>query len=180
MNGVRGMRGSEKAFSMVLTFCAMFIFWLLLSAWNIYLTGHYDLFRLARGVIVVLVVTLTVHELLIPGRGEKVLLKIQRWLLYSTWELWQIMLAAIDVAYRVLGLRTVDPLIIEFETTLRSDLALTTFGDSITLTPGTITIDIEPERGKYTVHAIAKEPADALTVDQTMQRKVGHVFMEEG
>jgi hypothetical protein len=28
------------------------------------------------------------------------------------------------------------------------------------------------------VHAIAKEPADALLVDQTMQRKVAHVFME--
>jgi hypothetical protein len=29
------------------------------------------------------------------------------------------------------------------------------------------------------VHAIAKEPAESLTVDQTMQKKVGHVFMEE-
>jgi len=165
---------------MILTFCVAFIFWLLLSAWNKYLLGHYDLFRLARGIIVALIVTVTAHELLVPGRGEQVLLKIQRWLLYILWELYQIVLAAIDVASRVFGLRPVDPRIIEFETTLRSDLALTTFADSITLTPGTITIDIEPERGKYTVHAIDKGPADALTVDQTMQKKVGHIFMEEG
>ena len=165
---------------MILTFCVAFIFWLLLSAWNKYLLGHYDLFRLARGIIVALIVTVTVHELLVPGRGEQVLLKIQRWLLYILWELYQIVLAAIDVASRVFGLRPVDPRIIEFETTLRSDLALTTFADSITLTPGTITINIEPERGKYTVHAIDKGPADALTVDQTMQKKVGHIFMEEG
>jgi len=174
------MKKGEKAFSMILTFCVAFIFWLLLSAWNKYLLGHYDLFRLARGIIVALIITVTVHELLVPGRGEQVLLKIQRWLLYILWELYQIVLAAIDVASRVFGLRPVDPRIIEFETTLRSDLALTTFADSITLTPGTITINVEPERGKYTVHAIDKGPADALTVDQTMQKKVGHIFMEEG
>lgn len=174
------MKKGEKAFSMVLTFSAIFIFWMLLSAWNIYLIGHYDLFRLARGIIVALIVTITVHELLVPSRGEQVLLKLQRWLLYITWEIWQIVLAAIDVAKRVFGILPIDPRIIEFDTTLRSDLALTTFGDSITLTPGTITITIEPEAGRYTVHAIEKVPADALTVDQTMQKKVGHVFMEEG
>jgi len=32
---------------------------------------------------------------------------------------------------------------------------------------------MEPERGRYIVHAIAKGPADSLTVDQTMQKKVG-------
>jgi len=62
---------------------------------------------------------------------------------------------------------------------LRSDFALVTLANSITLTPGTITIDVDPEKGRYTVHALAKEPADALTVDQTMQKKVGYVFMEE-
>jgi multicomponent Na+:H+ antiporter subunit E len=174
------MQGREKAFSMLLTFCVALIFWVLLSAWNIYLIGHYDLFRFIRGIVVALIVTVTVHELLIPWRGEKVLLKFQRWLHYITWEIWQIVLAAVDVAKRVLGVLPVDPRIIEFETTLRSDLALTTFADSITLTPGTITINVEPEAGRYTVHAIAKEPADSLTVDQTMQRKVGYIFMEEG
>jgi multicomponent Na+:H+ antiporter subunit E len=174
------MRGSGKAFSMVLTFCVALIFWVALSAWNIYLIGHYDLFRLIRGIIVALIVTVAVHELLISERAENVFLKFQRWLQYITWEIWQIILAAIDVAKRVLGILPLDPRIIEFDTTLRSDVALTTFADSITLTPGTITIYVEPEAGRYTVHAIAKEPADSLTVDQTMQKKVGHVFMEEG
>jgi multicomponent Na+:H+ antiporter subunit E len=57
-------------------------------------------------------------------------------------------------------------------------MALTTLANSITLTPGTITIDVEPEEGKFQVHAIAREPAKSLLVDQTMQRKVAHVFME--
>lgn len=172
------MRGSGKAVSMLITFFVALTFWVALSAWMIDLVGHYDLFRFIRGVIVALIITVTVHELLISERAEKVVSKFSRWLLYVTWEIWQIILAAVDVAARVLGLRPIDPRIIEFETPLRSDRALTTFADSITLTPGTITIIVEPETGRYTVHAISKEPADALTVDQTMQRKVGRVFME--
>jgi multicomponent Na+:H+ antiporter subunit E len=176
---VTSVRKGGKAFSLILTFVLAFIFWMLFSYWNKYLVGHYDLFRLVRGLLVALIIAVTMHQLVVPGRGEQVLLKVRRWILYALWELWQIVLAAVDVALRVLGARPVDPRIIEFETTLRSDFALTTFADSITLTPGTITINVEPERGKYVVHAIAKEPADALTVDQTMQKKVGYVFLEE-
>lgn len=179
MTETTGKTGNGKAVSILLTFIIAFTLWMLFSYWNKYLLGHYDPFRLARGIIVAVIIALTMHQLLIPGRGEKVLVKLRRWCLYALWELWQIVLAAVDVAMRVLGIRPVNPRLIEFETTLRSDLALTTFGDSITLTPGTITINIEPERGKYLVHAIDQGPADALTVDQTMQKKVGYVFMEE-
>ena len=106
--------------------------------------------------------------------------KTLRLLLYIPWELWQIVLANFDVAYRVLHPKMpIDPRIIEFDTTLRSDFALTTLANSITLTPGTITIDVEPERGRFLVHAIASKAADALLVDQTMQKKVAHVYMEE-
>jgi multicomponent Na+:H+ antiporter subunit E len=170
----------SRAFSIILTFCVMFIFWLLLSAWTIYLPEPYDLSKVvSRGVLAALTVTLLTYELFVPSRGDKVLLKVRRLIPYVAWELWQIYLATIDIAKRVFGILPVDPRIIEFDTTLRSDFALVTFANSITLTPGTITIDVEPERGHYIVHAIAKEPADSLTVDQTMQKKVGHVFMEE-
>ena len=70
------------------------------------------------------------------------------------------------------------PRIIEFETPLRSELSLTFMANSITLTPGTITIEVVPENGKFVVHAIDKNCADALLVDQTMQNKLAYVFME--
>jgi multicomponent Na+:H+ antiporter subunit E len=169
----------NRTFKIVLTFCIMFIFWLLLSAWTIYLPEPYDLSKVSRGILAALIVTFLTYEMFVPSRGEKVLLKLRRFIPYVGWELWQIYLATIDVTKRVLGILPIDPRIIEFDTTLRSDFALVTFANSITLTPGTITIDVEPERGRYIVHAIAKEPADSLTEDQTMQKKVGHVFMEE-
>ena len=157
----------------------MFILWLLLSAWTIYLPEPYDFSKVSRGVMVSLIVTFLTYELFVPCRGKDVLLKLRRFIPYLGWELWQIYLATVDVAKRVYGILEVDPRIIEFDTTLRSDFALVTFANSITLTPGTITIDVEPERGRYTVHAIAKGPAESLTIDQTMQKKVGFVFMEE-
>jgi len=158
----------------------MFAFWMILSAWTVYLVEPYDLFIVSsKGILAALIVSFLTYEIFMPSRGENVLLKLRRFIPYVGWELWQIYLATIDVAKRVFGLLEVDPQIIEFDTTLRSDIALVTFANSITLTPGTITIDIEPERGRYTVHAIAKGPADSLTLDQTMQKKVGYVFMEE-
>ena len=167
---------------MVVTFCAMFIFWVLLSAWIIHpeYPGHFGLLHITEGIICALIVTVISHELLIPRRGEKVLLKALRLVPYIGWELWQIVLANFDVVYRVLHPKMpIDPRIIEFETTLRSDFSLTTLANSITLTPGTITILVDPEKGKFVVHAIAKKPADALLVDKTMPRKVAHVYMEE-
>jgi multicomponent Na+:H+ antiporter subunit E len=169
----------SRTFKIILTFCVMFIFWLLLSAWTVYLPEPYDFTKLSRGVLVALIVTFLTYELFVPGRGENVLLKTQRFIPYLGWEIWQIYLATIDVTKRVFGILPIDPQIIEFDTTLRSDFALLALADSITLTPGTITILVDPERGRYTVHSIAKEPADSLTVDQGMQKYVGWVFMEE-
>jgi len=171
-----------KAFSMIVTFCIMFVFWVLLSAWVSYheTPGHFNLLHVCEGIIAALIVTVISHELLIPEKGEKVLVKSLRLIPYLGWELWQIVLANFDVAYRILHPKMpIDPRIIEFETTLRSDFALTTLANSITLTPGTITILVEPEKGKFLVHALAKKPADALLVDKTMQKKVAHVYMEE-
>jgi len=161
-----------RKFGIVLTFCIMALFWVLLS-------GMFDAFHLISGLICCAIVTFLSHDLLVKGRSEKKFLKSIRLALYIPWEFWQIVLANIDVAYRVLHPKMpIDPLIIEFETPLRGEFSLVTLANSITLTPGTITILVEPERGKFLVHAIAKEPGDALLVDQTMQKKVTDVFME--
>ena len=167
------MNQGEKTFGISLTFAIMFLFWILLS-------GLFDAFHLIAGLICCGIVALISHDLLVKGKDEKFIRKSLRLFGYIPWELWQIVLANIDVAYRVLHPRMpIDPLIIEFETPLRSDFSIVTLANSITLTPGTITITVDPGKGKFRVHAIAKEPADALLVDQTMQRKVAEIFLVE-
>ena len=167
------MSKGDKAFGITVTFVIMFLFWILLS-------GLFDAFHLIAGAICCGIVTLISHDLLVRGKDRKFIVKSLRLFRYIPWEFWQIVLANIDVAYRVLHPKMpIDPLIIEFETPLRSDFSLVTLANSITLTPGTITISVEPEKGAFRVHAIAKEPADALLVDQTMQRKVAEIFFVE-
>lgn len=162
-----------RLFAITLTFFTMALFWILLS-------GIFDAFHLISGLICCLIVTFLSHDLLVKGKSEKRLLKTLRLIRYIPWELWQIVLANIDVAYRVLHPKMpIDPRVIEFETPLRGEFSQVTLANSITLTPGTITIRVEPEQGKFLVHAIAKEPADALLIDQGMQKRVAHVFMEE-
>lgn len=162
-----------KGFGIFVTFCVMFLFWLLLS-------GILDAIHVGAGIICSAIIAFVSHDLLVTQKWDKMLRKSGRFIIYVVWELWQILLANFDVAYRVLHPKMpIDPSVIEFDTSLRSDLAIVTLANSITLTPGTITINIDQEKGKFQVHAIAQKPADALLVDKTMQEKVAKVFMEE-
>jgi len=164
---------SGKGFGIFVTFCVMFLFWLLLS-------GIFDVLHVGAGIICSAIIAFVSYDLLVTQKWDKMLRKSGRFIIYIVWELWQILLANFDVAYRVLHPKMpIDPLVIEFDTSLRSDLAIVTLANSITLTPGTITINIEQEKGRFQVHAIAQKPADALLVDKTMQEKVAKVFMEE-
>lgn len=168
----KGMKGRGKGFRILITFCILFLFWILLS-------GFFDAFHLIAGALCSTLVAFISHDLLMKGKGKKILLKTFKLLCFIPWELWQIVLSGIDVAYRVLHPQMpIDPRVIEFETSLRSDFALVTLGNSITLTPGTITISIDRGEGKFCVHALTEKNAEALLMDKTMQRKVADVYME--
>jgi len=57
--------------------------------------------------------------------------------------LWACMKANLDVAYRVLHMNLpIRPGIVRVKTSLRSDMGRTFLANSITLTPGTLTVDI--------------------------------------
>ncbi len=171
--GEKSSAKSGKGVGIFVTFCAMFLFWLLLS-------GILDPIHVGAGIICSAIIAFVSHDLLVTQKWDKMLRKSGRFIIYVVWELWQILLANFDVAYRVLHPKMpIDPSVIEFDTSLRSDLAIVTLANSITLTPGTITINIDQEKGRFQVHAIAHKPADALLVDKTMQQKVAKVFMEE-
>ncbi len=162
----------KRISEMAISFGLLGIFWVLLS-------DYFDGFHLVAGAICSMIVTALSYRLLFPEKRSPFFQTSWRLICYIPWELWQIVLANIDVIRRVLHPRMpISPCLIEIETPLRSEFALVTLGNSITLTPGTITVSVDPGKGKFLVHALAKEPADALLVDQTMQRKVAGVFQE--
>jgi multicomponent Na+:H+ antiporter subunit E len=69
--------------------------------------------------------------------------------------LWECIKANIDVAYRVVHPDLpIKPGIVKIKTNLKSDVALTFLANSITLTPGTMCVDIDKEKGILYIHWI--------------------------
>ncbi len=151
-------------------FAILFAFWLLLS-------GHYDLFHLSLGLICSLLVAFVSADLLIENiGGSHRIKKTRRFIFYVPWLIYQIVLANFHVAYLILKPSAIDPRIIRFKTKLKTEFSMVTLGNSITLTPGTITMDIVD--GEFYVHALSKKVADDLLGGE-MERRVAHVFLED-
>jgi len=98
---------------------------------------------------------------------------------YLPWIAKEVVKSNIDVAKRVLALGwpKVSPRLIEVPTTQHSDLGRVIFANSITLTPGTVSILVHDN--KITVHAIDDEVADDLLTGE-MDRQVTRLEGESG
>ena len=99
-----------------------------------------------------------------------------RFLTYVPWLLYEVFLANLHVVYLVLRPDKLRPQVVRFRTGLRSDVARATLGNSITLTPGTITMDISDD--EFFVHAVSDKAA-ASVIEGAMERRVAHVFLED-
>ena len=153
-----------------LTFLVMFAIWLVFS-------GRFDGFHLILGVISCAIVAFLSADLLFPSpvTGNLPLLWF-RFIAYLPWLLYQIFRANLHVMYLVFHPRMmelIDPQIIEFNSTLTGDISRTTFANSITLTPGTITVNVTA-LGKFSVHCIDTESGKPLPGE--MEAKIAKVF----
>jgi len=156
----------------IITFIIMISFWLIFS-------GKFDLFHLSLGVISCLLVTYFSSDLLFPsGLKTNFLANWFRFALYVPWLLYQILLANLHVlrlAFHPRMMELIDPHIIEFNSHLESDMARTTFANSITLTPGTITVHVSAVGG-FTVHCIDVASGEPLPGE--MERQIARIFKE--
>lgn len=156
-----------------LTFIVLFGFW-------VFLSGLLDPMHLSMGIICSILVAFYSHDLLIRGSDSIIdrARTIIRFIIFGFWLLYQIFIANIDVARRVLDPKMpISPGIIKFSSRLKSDVALTTLANSITLTPGTLTMDIVG--GDYYVHCLATELGEDLMKEGgDFERRVEHVFGE--
>jgi multicomponent Na+:H+ antiporter subunit E len=150
----------------VTLFVVCFVLWLLLS-------GHWDAVHVGLGVAAsTLVVWL--------NRGQEditaAVRALPRVLRYASWLLGEIVRSNLAVARIVLDPRLpIDPVVVRLRPPVRGALAVTTLANSITLTPGTITLDAED--GELTVHALTPDGLDEI--ESVMARRVAWVFGEE-
>ena len=165
-----GQKKSSTSF--FLTFTILFIIWLILS-------GRFDLFHIGLGIVACTIVTLFSGDLLFSSPKIKELALLwPRFILYIPWLLYQVFLANLQVMYLVFHPRMIellDPKIIEFRSRLKSDWSRVTFANSITLTPGTITVSVSIY-GDFHVHAINRRFAESLPGE--METRVAKVFGE--
>jgi len=82
---------------------------------------------------------------------------------YVTLFAWELLTANLDVARRVLSpSMPIDPTVVEIPLRVETDLAITTIANSITLTPGTLSMDYDDERNSLYVHALAASDRAAV------------------
>lgn len=133
-------------------------------------SGHFDLLLLSLGAAsCLLVVALALRMGIVDREAAPLHLPIGL-VTYIPWLVWEIVKANLDVALRILRPDLpIDPRVIRVKAGQSSDIARTIYANSITLTPGTVSIETEGE--VITVHALTAESA-AGVLSGEMDRRV--------
>jgi len=141
----------------------LFALWLLLS-------NHFDTLFLAFGAVTCSAAVFVAARMGIVDRESVPLHLLPRVLLYVPWLVREIFRSNVRVARIILApsLR-VDPSLVHFRASQRTDLGRFIYANSITLTPGTVTTGIVGD--DLEVHAIVREEIDG-SEENEMNRRV--------
>lgn len=144
---------------------AMLIYWALLS-------GHTKPWLIYAGIgssLAVLFVGLRMAY--IDGEGHPIR-QLNRGLIYWPWLLKEIIVSALDVSKLIVDPNLpISPVLVRIKASQKSAVGLTTYANSITLTPGTISALMSSRDREIVVHAISKTSALGLK-DGEMDRRV--------
>ena len=151
----------------------LLLFWLLLS-------GRTDPLHLGLGALSAVGIALATQPLLllappIGNEGEHPLASHpwMRLLGYLPWLIIRIVLGSLQVAYVVVHPSLpIDPEIVRFRRPLPHNLARLTLANSITLTPGTVTLDVDGD--DYAVHALRR--GDRIDASTPLVARVAALF----
>lgn len=144
-------------------FLSLIAFWLLLS-------GMFTPFLVAAGVGSSAAIVLMSRRMdLVDREGHPVHLAWRALLSYWPWLLTEIARSAWDVTRRILHPDLpISPALVEFRPTQVTDVGLVIHANSITLTPGTIAVEVE--RDRFLVHALTREGAAGLAGSEMDRR----------
>ena len=141
----------------------LFVVWLLLS-------GHTEPLLISLGIASCALVVYIAHRMDVVDREGHPIHVGPRALTYFPWLMWQIVKSNIDVARIILQRQpSISPTMFLVEAGQKTELGHVIYANSITLTPGTITVDVTD--GKLEIHALTKEAAAELETGE-MDRRV--------
>ena len=145
----------------------LFVFWVLLSA-------SYEWIHLSLGLLLSFAVAWgnAGHSSFVP--------KFRLWsriLLYLPWLFYKIVQSSLHLSKLILHpALPIAPQLISVESKLNHHAAIVLLGNSITLTPGTVTAEVD--RNKLIVHALDKVLSEGVTSKQ-IESKIAEIFRDQ-
>jgi multicomponent Na+:H+ antiporter subunit E len=144
----------------------LYVFWLLLS-------GFFTPFLLAAGAGSALAVVLLARRMRIVDREGHPIQMIAAVVSYWPWLLKEIAKSAWAVSRIILDPRLpISPVLVRFKPSQKSQVGLATHANSITLTPGTITV--EAAQNEFLVHGLTRSSGEGV-IDSEMDRRISKV-----
>lgn len=139
----------------------IFLFWFMLS-------GHTEILMIVLGILSTLLTIFLSHRMKIIDHESYPLHLSVRLLRYYLFLAKEIIVANVDVIKRILTPgRSISPKIITLPANQQTDLSKVIYANSITLTPGTVTLDLSGNELK--VHALTNEGAEDLQTGRMAQ-----------
>ena len=138
----------------------VYLSFLVATLWLV-LSGHYTPLLLGFGAASVALVVYLCYQMDIVDDEVAPLRMTLPTLRYVPWLTWEVLKSNLDVAKRVLNpALPISPQVIRVPADQPTALGRSTYANSITLTPGTLTMDAEEDG--LLVHALTREAAEEL------------------
>lgn len=155
----------------------LFAFWMVMS-------GRTETKFIVYGVLTAAVVSwITYPLLLVPNKDNSKRffvfgVSVPKFIGYFFWLMWQLVLANVDVLLATTSQEmAIDPKIVRFYFRADNPMATVVLANSITLTPGTVTVNVTDD-GLYEIHALTPGAASGV-LDGSMQKKVAELYGEK-
>ncbi|MFN4133117.1 MAG: Na+/H+ antiporter subunit E [Candidatus Hadarchaeales archaeon] len=145
------------------------------------LTASLDLQEILGGAFVSLIIAIPSHKILFQGAGWKKVSpsRIAYFLAYIPYYLWAEIKAHADVIYRIIHPKMpIKPGIVKVPVKVKSDFGVTAVADSITMTPGTLSVETGPDAiYVHWINVRTTEPEETWEeISSGFERFIGRVF----
>ncbi len=171
---IRDLRTPASYRSDITGILVLFLFWLCITA-------SFSVRNMVMGLVFSCLVALMIRRLFgirIPDDITPAFLLV-RFPVFLAVLAWDVLKANINLAYILLRPRLrIDPAIVGFKTELKGDLKKTILANSITITPGTMTLDAQSD--ELLVHCLTPSQRKRLLEDRHCEHLVLRLFGESG
>ena len=142
------------------------------------ISGNFTGLNLLFGGLIGAVAVLVLREALSGPRTSR---RIRRVVSLAVLFLYELMVSAVRVALVVIRpdlSKAVRPAIVAVPLSVKSDAEITLLANLITLTPGTLSVDVSADKSVLYVHALYMDDRDAMIADiaNGFEKKIREVF----